>query len=400
MNAQQPWLKNKHWTNNSIRSNSKTGVFVLWGIAVLWNVISWPVMFQDGLFAQMSREPVTAIALLFPLIGVGLFVAAVHALVSWRKFGATPLTLDPFPGSLGGHVGGSIPTAIPYSDALSIQVSLSCVKSYMSGSGKDRSRKESLVWQTEGQAFAEPSTQGTDISFRFDTPDNLPESEPKTSSSYHLWRVSVHCDLPGADLNRQFEIPVYRGIRHSEQLAAGTEDFHGTIDSAQSGIYEIANITPIPGGMRAHFPAMKRPAGGIMAVLFGAIFFGAGWGLAYSDAPAFFPYVFGGIGLLILAFGIWDLGKSLQVTISRDGITARRFFLGYPITTRKVKTAQLSRISVEEGAKVSTGTRTTVYYSLHAHTNEGKSVTIAERLTSRPEVELLKESAETYTRLN
>ena len=392
----KPWEMRKEWASNQIKSGSKRGIIFIWLFALAWNALTLPVFFSEDIFSQISRDPEKAFVLLFPVVGLVLVGAALHSLVSWRKFGPSPLTMDPFPGSLGGHVGGFVDTNIPFSAELEFEVKLSCVKSYVSGSGKNRSRKESILWQSEGIAFSQASGSGTLLSFRFEPPDELPESDPKSGSTYYLWRLGIHCELEGADFDRQFEVPVFGGLRHSENIGENTLDFHRTFDSASEGISSVSHMQSIPGGIEVFFPALTRPASGIAGSIFGAIFLVAGYFLAGSKAPAIFPWVFGGIGLLIFLFGLWSLFKSLRVRITNSGIVARRFVLGYPITTRRIEQTELTKITIEQGATMSTGSKTTIYYSLEAHALSGQTLVIAERLTSRAEAEILKESFETY----
>jgi len=183
MDSNQPWLERKAWASNQIKSQAKLSLFVTWGITLVWNLISLPILLDDKIYREIKHSPETALAFLFPLIGLGLFAASIHALIAWRKFGATPLVMDPFPASLGGHIGGTIDTGIPFSETSRFKVSAACIKSYISGSGKNRSRKERILWQTEGVCHATRSGKGTKLSFRFDSPSSLPESEPKKTNT-------------------------------------------------------------------------------------------------------------------------------------------------------------------------------------------------------------------------
>lgn len=397
MASTQPWLEKKAWKDNRIFSNAKVGMYVIWGFTLIWNLITLPIFLtNDDIYRKIESEPITALIFAFPAIGIMLIFMSIKSLNNWRRFGATPLQLSPFPGSLSGHVGGRIENRIPYNTELKYKVTLCCLRSYESGSGKDRKRSESVRWQTEGVCFSEPTMHGTKISFRFDVPGDLPESEPKNTSTYHLWRVLITCELPGTDYERQFEIPVYQGERHSD-ISKGTEDYHLTVNSAEDGLYQIAQIDPIPGGLEIYYPLLKRPSSGVVASIAGAVFASIGYFMWHlDDAPIIFPLTFTPIGLTILAFGIWSLGKSLRVIITRDQLNTRRFFLKYPITSRSVPTDDVIRLELKEGASSTTGNKTTVYYSLIAHTRNQEKIIIAERLSSKPEAKLISETLEGY----
>ena len=140
--ADRPWLLNDDWQTNEIRSGSRAAMWGAWVFAILWNAISAIVPFIIYEEAIEKGNYLVLIALLFPLVGIGLLVWAIRRTLEWRRFGLAPVTLDPFPGSIGGHVGGRIDLNIPFDPRTEFRVTLTNINSYMSGSGDDRSRKE------------------------------------------------------------------------------------------------------------------------------------------------------------------------------------------------------------------------------------------------------------------
>jgi len=397
----KPWLMEKKWAENRIFSSAKIQHYFLWGFAIVWIALTSPILFDfDEIWRKTQHEPVTAIAFLFPLVGVGLLVAAFRSTQNWLKFGRTPLILDPFPGALGGHVGGTIETTITFASDMVGKVTLQCLHSYVTGSGKNRSRKESVKWQTDGVCHVHRGQQGANFSFRFDVPDDLPITDIEKGSSYHLWRVTVHSELEGADFSRSYEIPVFKTGETSVVLQEGTEDHHATVDAAMNGVESIANIKAIPGGLQAYFPAFQRPSMGVFTLVFGFIFAGAGIGAGYGDAPLIFPVLFTLIGGLIALFGVYYLGKSLFISVTNEGVKSRRFLFGYPVSTKQIAVAEIAKLEIKEGATMSSGNKATVFYQLVAESKEGQKLQLAERLTSRAEVELLKESFEAYLTLD
>ena len=394
---EQVWLDNKHWEQNRIRSSARYAHWALLVFALLWNGISIPIFLQsDEILAKAKAEPVTLVAFLFPLVGVGLLVAAARLFLTWRHFGPTPLVMDPFPGAIGGHVGGTIDTRIAFRAGQRFDVTLACLKSSVSGSGKDRKRSESVKWQTEGVCHTERTGEGTRLIFRFSVPEGLRETDMEKSGTYYLWRVSVDCELDGPDFSRSYEIPVF-ATRAASTLPQGTESHAATQDLAMDGLDSVADIRPAAGGIEAFFPAFQRPGQGIFAILFGLVFAGAGIGVGFAkDGGIVIPLVFTLVGSIILFYGLWYLGKSLLVGVTGDGLRCRRFVYGYPVKTRQILKADFQGFEIDEGATVSSGNKTTVYYQLKAKDREGGSLTVGERMTSRPEAELLKETYEAY----
>lgn len=396
MSTPEPWLDKKNWADNAIPSDARHGHWVLWGFALFWNLVTLPVFIQsEDIWEKTQREPITALAFLFPLVGLGLIALAIHATRQKQRFGATPLELDPFPGSLGGQVGGRIGTRIPFDPQRRFPVALSCLHSRVSGSGKNRSRSESVKWHSEGICHTERTIDGTALRFRFEVPANLPASEPH-GRSYHLWRLRVSAELPGTDFNRGWEIPVYDTGARTSGITEGTESHPATVDAAMAGVESVAEITPIPEGIQARFPALQRPGQGIFLTLFGLTFAGIGIGVGVAGESLFIAVIFTLLGTLFAAAGVFYLGKSLFVAVTREGVRSRRFLFGYPLTTRRLAAGEVKGIRINQGATMQSGRKTTVYYQLVAEGPGRKSVPLAERLTSRPEAELLRETFLTY----
>lgn len=53
---------------------------------------------------------------------------------------------------------------------IAYEVALSNLYSYVTGSGKHRSRHERTEWQDAGYAQVEPTTKGVKLKFRFEVP--------------------------------------------------------------------------------------------------------------------------------------------------------------------------------------------------------------------------------------
>jgi hypothetical protein len=396
MSAEQPWLKKKNWADNAIPSDARHGHWVVWGFALFWNLVTLPLFLQfEEIWEKTQREPITALAFLFPLVGLALIGIAIRATRQKQRFGLTPLEMDPFPGSLGGQVGGRIDTAIPYVWQQPVSVSLSCIHSRVSGSGKNRSRSESVKWHSEGVCHTQRTGKGTLLRFRFDVPAGLPASEPH-SRSYHLWRLRVHAELPGTDFDRKWELPVFDTGGATSGIEEGTESHPATMDAAMAGVESVADITPVADGIQARFPAMQRPGQGIFMLVFGLLFAGVGVFVGVKGESLFLAATFTVLGTLFAAGGVFYLGKSLLVAVTREGLRARRFLFGYPLSTRQLAVADLKKLKIKQSATMQSGNKTTVYYQLVAKGREGKSFPVAERLTSRPEAELLRDTYLTY----
>lgn len=164
------WKEKPEWADSQIRSEAKSSSRVMWGMAILWNLISLPALFafQDELH---KGNYLILIALVFPLTGIYLLYKSFTIGREYRRFGDVKLSLDPYPGSIGGHVGGSLEIPEKFTDAKAFTVELNCIYSYISGSGDSRRRHEDIKWGESGSPELKMISSGTRQSFRFNIPD-------------------------------------------------------------------------------------------------------------------------------------------------------------------------------------------------------------------------------------
>jgi hypothetical protein len=391
--AEKPWLARPEWTDNRILSGARLGMYMFWGFTVFWNALSVPAAFA---VPEVWRKEgaLALLILLFPLVGMGLLYWTVKKTLEWRRFGYTPLTLDPFPGAIGGDVGGEIEVDIPYAMGLACEVTLSSLYSYESGSGKNRSRSERVNWQDSGYAQVEPSARGIRLSFRFSVPEGLNPSEEETGN-YHLWRLTIKLEQPGIDLDRSYTIPVY--------ATAETSRLH-SLDSGKDmpqGMPELNAETILPlrrnGTMQElYYPMLRQPLASILFLVVGVVFAIAGvilWGKAQQEGMTL--YIMGGIftvlGSLVALAGFYTSFNSLYVAWDGRQVVTIRRLLGITVRWKNAHYHELQKIEFKKGATTTQkGEAHKVEYQVIAHTRKGK-ILLAENLDSHSKAELVTE---------
>lgn len=388
----KPWLRCPEWQGGVIRSGAKTGMYVAWGIAVFWNLFSAPAAF---LFAEVWREKgaLALLILIFPCVGLFLLFWAIHTTLEWRRFGMTPLTMDPFPGAIGGDVGGEIAINTPYDSTAAFEVTLSCIHSYVSGSGDNRSRSEKAVWQDSGYAEVQPAMRGIRLHYRFEIPDGLPASEPR-SNNYHFWRLDVHGDMPGVDLQRRFEIPVYPGMGKSRRIIP-LSTRQRPAGKPEIGAEALLPLTRRGNRIDIHYPMLRKPLTAFGILLFGGIFSGSGaflWHQAAKDG--FFLYIMSGIfhlaGGLIVLWGLYALFNSLHVCCDGRSVCSIRRILGIPVSNKRATYMSIRSIEVKQNGSSQSGNTHHIHYQVLAKTASGNLV-LAEELDAHSKAEKITE---------
>lgn len=376
-----PWLLNHDWQTPTIRSGSKTAMWGAWAFAAFWNLISAVTPFLAYQEVTENQNYLALIALLFPLVGIGLLTWAVRRTLEWRRFGPAPVTLDPFPGSIGGHVGGTIDLNLPYDSAARFQLTLTSLHSYISGSGKNRSRREKAQWQDELVAHAEPGGKGTRLTFRFDVPEGLSESDSQQDGdAYDLWRMNLSADLPGADLDRDYDIPVYATATSSRHLSslAVERSRDAQNDVADARVREIVQIKQGVMGRSMFYPMGRHLLANVFGMIFGAVFAGAGYFLIVQEGATIFGSIFGGVGALVALSAFYMMSNSLEVSQDGTSIHTVRRWLGFPISRKSMPRSRIARLGKKKSMKTQSGGKHTIYYAIHLVDNSDNKLVVGD----------------------
>ena len=393
----EPWRWRKEWATGVISANTKGKMIATFIFAAFWNLISAPMLFVvpgevwNGNYAAL-------IGLLFPLVGVGAIAVAVYLALQWRRYGATVFEMVSVPGVVGGLLQGRvrIPTLVlPEEDA---SVTLDCVNRRTTGSGKNRSTSETILWQAETAIPRNGLVQesrATVIPVEFVIPIDQPPTDDSNSDDQNLWRLRVKMETSGVDFSANFEVPVFRT---AESAAAGTGPVLGdssvvialdaagnpvpdsnTPDPAKTGeTLRRAGVLTEPctgGGIALVFPMLRLPG-----MAFGMLVFTAVWGgvlvlMLLKGAPLLFPVVFG-LFFLIMLYGTLDLftGKS-RIEVSRTGILARGGFFGLG-SVRQLSFDEVGSLDIKRTMQA--GNR--LYYAVDLKKQGGGTLRVADRL--------------------
>ena len=396
----EAWQGRDGWQENGIRSESRRGTIVMWGFAVLWNAISSPLLFQFEEELEKGNYAII-IGLLFPMVGIYLLYKAVAMTLEYQRYGVIKLMMDPFPGSIGGHIGGTLTVKTPNDDNADYRIGVECVYSYVSGSGDSRSRSERIRWAEEGSASVRKVTEGVLLSFRFNVPEDLPEADAEQTDDYYFWRLHLHADVPGVNLDRKYNIPVVAEFKESqaighdlsaqvqalrlqqaevERTAIERGDFSDTDLARSMRIYDR------PGEFELYQPMFRNKFLAMFLSIFGGGFSAASWavfdGFADYSVMGIFSVVFiipfALIGVVCVLGTFYLLFNSLTVKISRRNVSIKRSLFLVPVMLKDFKPREVTSMSIKKTGSTGQGNHKIEHYKIEANYNRGDSITLAE----------------------
>ena len=211
-------------STGTIPGNTRSNLRTSWSFAVVWNLISTPLLFIIP--QEYQRNHLAAIGFLFPVIGVGLLTWAVITTLRWRRFG--PSRFEMSPATLGGQLSGTIHTRLDNVHSTRVTLKLTCLDRITRGSGDNRDTRENIIWREE---YVVPEGQvglgGLDASIpvRFALPADARETTAVGQSDGIVWVLAAEANVPGVDFKEDFDVPVRRGAATGTVETTRTDGF-------------------------------------------------------------------------------------------------------------------------------------------------------------------------------
>lgn len=211
-----PWQQKK-WASGPLQDSNRHAGCLLLGVAVFWNGISWAVAVPTVL--DPSAGGARFFVLLFPLVGVGLAAAAVHAILRRRRYGAATFELATLPGVIGRAIAGQVLVERGLETESDVMLTLKCVRKVVTGSGKQRKTTETKLWESTQQLPGTVAAAGViRIPVAFAIPPEAEPTDERNSRDMVQWHLEVSSALEGVDFYAKFEVPVFRTAESAAPL--------------------------------------------------------------------------------------------------------------------------------------------------------------------------------------
>lgn len=380
LDGDTPWLGRKKWAADSLQDSFALTGGLIWGFAIFWNLISTPALFAFSDELGKGNQLIWFV-LAFPLVGLYLIGMATHKTLDWRRFGQMKVGLEPYPGAIGGDVAGTIHLSTPLPAGTPIKVSLDCVRHYSHG----KNSSQSIVWQHNGLFEPLQSSRSTNVQFLFEVPAGLPQSSTG-SNSYHVWTLSVSAELPGVDLVRQIELPVFPGE------ATASSSFRLNLKSLAIDVDSVDTPFADNTGQEQAIIGDHRNKGFATGVFIGLLFTAIGIGLAYFighlQQESFliaFGALFGIIGFAIFSYSISGYFRHYYLRLSQPILELRfKSLFGGKVVTLNYD--EIAAVTTESRGSMTVGNKHYQFFNLGLKLKNGEALRIGDRF-SRQQVE-------------
>jgi hypothetical protein len=389
---EEPWLWREDWAARRIADGSALEMGFAWAFAALWNLVSIPAAVVGVRAALREGNRAALVALLFPAVGLGLLVWAARITIRRRRYGSSVLELTTLPAAVGHALQGTVRTPAELRPPEGFRVVLSCIRRVTTGSGRNRSTSESILWQEEHRTSA--GALGVPVAFAI--PADAVPSDPGRGNDRTLWRLELSAEVPGIDYAAGFEVPVFRtaasALPRTEAEAAVAALAAVPADYRQPAGSRI-QVSRTRRGTEIYFPAARNPGLASSLTVFTLIWSAAIWATIAFRAPLIFPIVFGAFGVLLLIILIDQWIGVTRVTADRDGVTVAKGWL-VPGSGRTLRAAEVAEVTIKIGSQAGR----TPYYDVVLATTTGKRVTAGGGIPDKREAEWLAAAVQTALR--
>lgn len=378
VNTEKLWTTRPQWCSATIFSQAESKTNVAWFIAIL-------ALLFFGMFALMliGRHPIASLMAVLLLIGpVWLVFRAKRIQKEWQFYQKVPLTLNPYPGVVGGKVQGClvIPKAVASEQYV---ITLVCTKYWTSRSGGKSESNQSIVFSKQQTPLTRVNAQGNLLSFDFSVPAEKPESS-EPSNSYHTWTIKVKTKQAGLGkvstgilFDRNYEIPVF--ITHESQTIEQELVATPLTGQEKFAIKERLDINASSQVLSLHTPGSTNS---LVFAGIGSLFFIIGIVIA-AVGQSFFGIVFSAMSAIFIFLGLWGWARNCKINISPNSFDVDVYWRSKLMKQHVFTTSDIKEISAFKSSSSHThGQQASEMYCLRLYTKYGNKIDLGGEFTS------------------
>ena len=387
-NPDTPWIWKPDWAAGRANGSNVNANIVAWVFTAIWDAISFPlaITLLPKLLSQGDLRAL--LVLIFPLAGIAMTAFAVRGTLRALRYGRTAFCFDSPVFSPGARVKGKIELKAISDLPHGFDLTLSCKRRIVTGSGKQQTVRELVLWQEKKNipaGFVMRGPAGAQVPVDFSLAPDLYETDDDNPNDRVYWQLHAQADVPGVDFSDDYEIPVFRtqasAVAQPVEAAANVQVAEEPAIDAPAETHIVYRDDG--GGPSFYFPPLRNHAQALGVVLFASVWSGVVYFLWHDTrAPWLFRIVFSlfevlvGYMLLSVVFG----SALLRV---RDGaLEVKNTILGLG-SVRRIPFSDVDSIApLSQGQANTSGT---VLYGVLVRRSDAKDFKIAPSSLSEQE---------------
>lgn len=364
----KPWTAYQEWLDPIKHSHQAILAYVGIGFAVLWSCLCLAALLtlvhqQEWLYAVIVSP--------FLLLGCYFLYRSLISRAVNKKLGKMPLSLDPFPASIGGQIGGTIyinkeVQTVPQDTHIEAQ----CLRK--TKSVRNNEIRENKIWHQKVPLNWEVGQYGWQCRFCFNLANDLPVSSPPLSSTGIEWRVLLTAQTEqGRDIKRRYDdIPVFiTGEKSSFNNAISQQLEQALEEQNKALVKSVLKLEKDTRGYQMFYP-MGRNYFSLIPIFIGILFTVVGFNIPHLAFNIIFPL----IGIPCFLTGLYAFGRSIKVRIGAEGISSQRRVFGIALKPKFIPSFEFKKFSPKTSYSMSSGHETTNYFNILAHGNNTQLV--------------------------
>lgn len=373
----KPWLSYRQWAEPTILSNAKVFNKSVLIFAICWNTLSLGLIFMV-ISAIIQSSDIGRLYLLLgsltlPAIGAFFIYYWHRNHKQYQRIGPMPLTLDPYPASIGGECGGTI--ELSNEQLKSAKVSLQCFDTY-------RQRQEiqiRILWEDAQIVHWQHKADNLNIAFCFELPQYVPLPDLPSVTNGKQWRLRLTAILnDGTQIDRDYnDLPVFNTQQRSE-VSDTVKELSKSTDALRLQRKLVDSVLPIQLGAKGYelnYPAYQQS----MALIFSIIgTLTVYFGISSTSLTANITFLL--LGGTIAITGLAWFATSLSITFGRDGITTKTTIFGIVKKPKFLPSYAFKKFDKKITNITGIHYKTVQYYSIEAHSNDGQKIVVAQNL--------------------
>jgi hypothetical protein len=392
-----PWLWRADWAAARVESKNKRSAVSWWVAAVLINMLSLPVSLAAISQGQTTQDPKLIIPAALEVVGLIVLFCAIRATIGFERFGRTYFEMASLPFSPGSRMAGSIHVQLNADAIRGVDLSLSCIRRVVTGSGHDSSVQQVPLCEDSknlSAASLSHSPLDTIIPVEFALPADAFQTSHDNQRDQVLWMLKVKADIPGINYSDEFELPVFRTSSSpspAATFAGGTQiaSFGQSTTMPTEVSAEISEpphhrviFADSPDGLQFHFRAGRNVARTVLIVSLAAAISALFLGMlrVQPEAPKFAFAVVGLLDFFLILAVIRSALSATRIVAGNGVISWRRSVLGFGKTHEMQISdvdAILASTSIQQGSST--------LYSVILKSKSGKKYTLVDDIESRQE---------------